>query len=98
VIEPEERVPLSDEMIMSRVVVLIVAAKKTDSLDLGTARQAFLEYAQKPGGGVRLRRDAMSIDATRVSRLFRSDQRRDENDRRTPGIFVSTASIRRNGP
>jgi hypothetical protein len=26
VIKPEERVPLSDEMIMSRVVVLIVAA------------------------------------------------------------------------
>jgi hypothetical protein len=33
------------------LVVLIVAAQKTDSLGLGTARQVFLDYAQKLGGG-----------------------------------------------
>jgi hypothetical protein len=55
--------------------------KKIYSLALGTTRQVFLDYAQKLGGSVRLRRDAMSIDAPPVARFFWSDQCSDEHDR-----------------
>jgi hypothetical protein len=54
--------------------------KKTDSLGLGAARQAFLDYAQKLGGSVRLRRDAMSIDAPTVDLVLGYKRSNEKNN------------------